>query len=250
MHLRVFLFANPFRWRSRRTGTYDVWKHESCIKLKCRDALWRWNTLKRRPQHYTLGFYTKVQVWGRMVRTSPHVPSTPKVTLVKKKNDDDSSILLKKEREKKIWYIYIYEKRKKERAKQRERKRKWYIKKRERKGAVRQCSYSRPFPLPPRPMVYAHYLCVWPRPSYSPEKDHVRSSHRCSSFKHHPHMLQVKTLRYAKVNKMFTNSLTHICLHEIIHIHASVVYVMCSGLGVHTWYIHSIFKLSMVLRLK
>jgi len=140
----------------------------------------------------------------------------------------------KRERKENMIYIYIYEKRKKERAKQRERKRKWYIKKRERKGAVRQCSYSRPFPLPPRPMVYAHYLCVWPRPSYSPEKDHVRSSHRCSSFKHDPHMLPVKTLRYAKVNKMFTNSLTHICLHEIIHIHASVVYVMCSSLGVHT----------------
>jgi len=132
MHLRVFLFANPFRWRSRRTGTYDVWKHESCIKLKCRDALWRWNTLKRRPQHYTLGFYTKVQVWGRMVRTSPHVPSTPKVTLVNKKNDDDSSILLKKEREKKIWYIY--EKGKKRELKKREKKKMIYKKKRKKRS--------------------------------------------------------------------------------------------------------------------
>jgi hypothetical protein len=44
----------------------------------------------------TAHFYTKVQVWGRMVRTSPYVPSIPKVTLVKKKKNDDSSVLLKK----------------------------------------------------------------------------------------------------------------------------------------------------------
>ena len=30
---------------------------------------------KRRPRHYTLDFYTKVQVWGRMVRI-PKVPCT------------------------------------------------------------------------------------------------------------------------------------------------------------------------------
>ena len=32
---------------------------------KSHDTLWWWNTLKRRPWHYTLDFYTKVQVWGR-----------------------------------------------------------------------------------------------------------------------------------------------------------------------------------------
>ena len=49
------------------------------------DVLWWRNTLKRRPQHCTLYFYTKVQVWGMMVRTSSHVPFTPKTILVKKK---------------------------------------------------------------------------------------------------------------------------------------------------------------------
>jgi len=42
-----------------------------------------------------------------MVRTSPHVPSTPKATLVKKKKDDDNSILIKKERKENMIYIYI-----------------------------------------------------------------------------------------------------------------------------------------------
>ena len=41
-----------------------------------------------------LDFYTKVQVWGRMVRVSPQVPYTPKAILVKK--NDVSSALLKK----------------------------------------------------------------------------------------------------------------------------------------------------------
>ena len=68
MHLRVFLCVNPFRLRSRRT--WDIW----CLKTW---ELHRLHTLmifddgthsKRRPQHYTLDFYTKVQVWGRMVR--------------------------------------------------------------------------------------------------------------------------------------------------------------------------------------
>jgi hypothetical protein len=49
---------------------------------------------------------------------------------------------------------------------------------------------------------------------------------------------------------MFTNSFTHICFHETIQIHASIVYVTYSGLGLFDQYIHRLFKLSMVLRLK
>jgi hypothetical protein len=68
--------------------------------------------------------------------------------------------------------------------------------------------------LPLRPMVCAHYMCVWPSLVVSFELDHVRSSHRYSSFKYHSHMLPVNTLRYAKVNKDSPNSSTHICLHK------------------------------------
>jgi hypothetical protein len=49
------------------------------------------------PQHCTLDFYTKVQVWERMVNHSLHVPSRPKDTQDKK--NDVSSTLLKKEKE-------------------------------------------------------------------------------------------------------------------------------------------------------
>ena len=47
----------------------------------------------------TLDFYTKVQVWGRMVKVSPQVPYTPKVILVKK-NDVNSTLIKKEKREK------------------------------------------------------------------------------------------------------------------------------------------------------
>ena len=77
-------------------------------------------------------------MWGRMVRTSPHVPSTPKVTLVIKKNDDDSSILLKKEREKKIWCIYETKKEKKRAKKQREKENDIYKKEKKRRRRCRK----------------------------------------------------------------------------------------------------------------
>ena len=52
-----------------------------------------------------LTFTQKSKCGGRMVRTLPHVPSTPKITLVKNKNDNDSSILLKRERKENMIYI-------------------------------------------------------------------------------------------------------------------------------------------------
>ena len=68
MHLWVFLCVNSFRLRSRRIG--DI----RCLKTW---EMYRLHTLmifddrthpKRRPRHYTLDFYTKLQVWRRMVR--------------------------------------------------------------------------------------------------------------------------------------------------------------------------------------
>jgi len=85
MHLWVFLVTNLFRKRSRRRGDVQclrTWEATSTIHI---DVLWWWNTLKRRPWLYTLDFYTKAQVWGRMVRTSSHVPFRPKTILVKRK---------------------------------------------------------------------------------------------------------------------------------------------------------------------
>jgi hypothetical protein len=66
--------------------------------------------LKRRPRHGTLDFYTKVQVWGRMVRVSPQVPYTPKAILVKRNKNDVNSALLKKESQKREIKKTIYDK--------------------------------------------------------------------------------------------------------------------------------------------
>jgi len=84
---------------------------------------------KRRFRPYTLDFYTKVQVWGSLVRASLQVPSISKAI---QKNDDVSSTLLyikkgekrraikkrkksgAKKRERNI-YIYIYKRRKRRR---------------------------------------------------------------------------------------------------------------------------------------
>ena len=66
-------------------------------------------------------------------------------------------------------------------------------------------------------------------------------------------MLLVSILRYAKGNTMFTNTVTHVCLHEnmILFIHTSLAYDICSDLDelVNNTSI-DLFKLSMVLRLK
>ena len=66
-------------------------------------------------------------------------------------------------------------------------------------------------------------------------------------------MLLVSILRYAKGNTMFTNTITHVYLHEnmILLIHTSLAYDICSDLDelVNNTSI-DLFKLSMVLRLK
>ena len=75
----------------------------------------------------------------------------------------------------------------------------------EREGAF---SSSRPL-LSLRPMVHTHLLCVWPSLGdnlrwtiYEPFLQQLQSFHL--------QMLLVRTLRYAKANKNFTNSFTHV----------------------------------------
>jgi hypothetical protein len=52
MHLQVFLIANHFRSRLRRTRGQAM--HETTGAASTTyDDLWWWNTLKRRPQHCT-----------------------------------------------------------------------------------------------------------------------------------------------------------------------------------------------------
>jgi hypothetical protein len=79
------------------------------------------------------------------------------------------------------------------------------------------------------------------------------SSHRAPGSKLHLHMLLVKYTQVCKGNSMFTNNVTHVCLHEnmILLIHTSLAYDICSGLDelVNGTSI-GLFKLSMVLRLK
>ena len=80
----------------------------------------------RRFRPYTLDFYTKVQVWGSLVRASLQVPSISKAI---QKNDDVSSTLLYIKKGEKRRAI----KREKSGAKKRGRERKIYIKKKEKK---------------------------------------------------------------------------------------------------------------------
>jgi hypothetical protein len=40
---------------------------------------------KKRPQHDTLDFYKKVQVWGRIVRVSAQVPDAKKTIIYERK---------------------------------------------------------------------------------------------------------------------------------------------------------------------
>jgi hypothetical protein len=101
MYLWVFLFANHFRLRTRRTGDKRCLKTWELHQLYTLIIVGDGTHLKRRPRHGTLDFYTKVQVWGRMVRVSPQVPYTPKAILVKRNKNDVNSALLKKESQKK-----------------------------------------------------------------------------------------------------------------------------------------------------
>ena len=59
----------------------------------------------------------------------------------------------------------------------------------------------------------------------------------------HSHMRSISTLKYAKVNNDSLTLFTHTCLHEIIQIHASLVYVICSGLDASNWYINMSFEI-------
>ena len=80
MHLRVFLLANHFRIRSRRTRVHTMIENMGVTSTIHLDAFWWWNVLGRRLRPYTLEFYTKVQVWGAMVRASLHFSFSPKAT--------------------------------------------------------------------------------------------------------------------------------------------------------------------------
>ena len=75
-----------------------------------------------------------------------------------------------------------------------------------------------------------------------------------STSKRHPYMLQVNALRYAKV--MFTNTFTHFCLHNKNMTYQFMPPLFMSYILVWVYshgpmqYIHRLFKLIMLLRLK
>ena len=112
------------------------------------DVLWWWNIVKKENLTPHTWLLHKSPVWGRVVKISLSSIHTKGNLGLKRKK----SII-----------IYIYE---------------WKKKKRE--GAF---SFSWPL-LPLRPMVYAHYMCVWPSVVVLPELDHVQSNHRCSNLEH------------------------------------------------------------------
>ena len=142
-------------------------------------------------------------------------------------------------------YIYIYKREKK----------KYYYKKwkreikEEREGGF---SSFRPL-LSSRLMIYTHHLCVWLKPCWSPELDHVQPSNHCSHFKASSTYDVGKNTQVCKGNKMFTNTISHVCLHKnmILLIHTSLAYDICSGLdGLVNSASIGLFELSVVLRLK
>ena len=65
------------------------------------EALWSWNTLERRPQHCTLDFHTKVQVWGKSLSISLQSSKHPKEYPCFKKASDLACSKKKKKREEK-----------------------------------------------------------------------------------------------------------------------------------------------------
>jgi len=95
MHIRVFLVANPFRLRLRRTRGIRWYKTWELHQTKCHDTLWWWNTLNRRPWLYTLDFYTKVQVWGMMSHQKP--------SWLKRKKWCSPALLKKERIKKELW---------------------------------------------------------------------------------------------------------------------------------------------------
>ena len=82
-----------------------------------------WNTLKRRPQHCTLDFHTKVQVWGKSLSVSLQCSKHTKEYPCYKKVSDLACSKKKRERKRKKKGRKIKKRRKKERErKEKERK--------------------------------------------------------------------------------------------------------------------------------
>ena len=81
MYLRVFLVANHFRLRLRRTRDVRcsrTWELHQLYILFFGDGTYS----KGDPSIYTLDFYIKVQVWGREFHYK--IPYAPKAILVEK----------------------------------------------------------------------------------------------------------------------------------------------------------------------
>jgi hypothetical protein len=133
---------------------------------------------KRDPRHCTLDFYTKVQVWGRVVKISLQSSIHTNGHLGLKKWRRQLYLAIKNNYYKK----WIMIKKRKYMEKKRERE---YVNKerKEKKGKELQdgCSSSRPL-LSSRLMIYTHHLCVWFKPCWSPELDHVQPSNCCSNY--------------------------------------------------------------------
>ena len=68
MHLRVFLFANHFRLRIKKHRDIQCLRTWEQHQLYALMFFGNGTHSKGDPQHCTLNFYTKVQVWGKMVR--------------------------------------------------------------------------------------------------------------------------------------------------------------------------------------
>ena len=131
----------------------------------------------------------------------------------------------------------------------REKKAKKKIEKEEREGGF---SSSRPLPSLWL-MVHTHWLCVRLSLDVHLSWTMCNQATATAASKFLPYMLLVNALRYAKV--MFTNTFTHFCLHKNMTyqfmppLFMSYILVQVYSHG-PMQYIHRLFKLSMVLRLK
>ena len=152
MHLWVFLCANPFRLRTRRTRDIRCSRTQELHQLYTLMIFGDLTLSKGNPQHCTLDFYTKVQVWGRVVKISLQSFIHTKGHSGKKKSDVSSVLLQKKGNPKKEKREML--KRKKYDKKGEKKKEKYiYMIKKEEQGGF---SSSKPLLLPPRPMVPTH----------------------------------------------------------------------------------------------
>jgi hypothetical protein len=123
---------------------------------KHRDTLWRWNTLRWRPRHYTLDFYTKVQMWGRMVCLTTKFHTHQRLSWLKRKMIS-ALPCYKKKREKRI-----YEKRRKKRREKRSRlaPHGQHKKNTHQRAAWLHQEFSSPIPLLFTTKAHTHSLCV------------------------------------------------------------------------------------------